>query len=193
MIIPNMTNAELRAFCETHHVCKEGAAWLKDRDLREALEDCPRPEWIEWFVGQLDNATAEGGEAPHMTDYYESTETAYRQYAAAQNRARKARNEVLEIASNEYNDKANQTYDEYAPAIRGAHSVKDRDAIVTRRTRALDAAYSELESNQRRAEGVYTSMMLPAKIKFLTALKAAIEITEKEGESEHHTGNEVSG
>ncbi len=191
MYLRNMSNAELRSFCEEHDVCQEGLDWLKDRDLKRALADCPRPDWIEWFIGKLDTH-AGNTDLDKLNQYFDETETAYRQYAAAERRARKGRNELLEDVSNGYSAKANTIFDEHAPAINAAHSLKDRDTAIARRTRALDAAYHELESGQQKAQAAYTSMMLPAKLKFLAALKASIVVYEVEGEYDNQS-NTLSG
>lgn len=179
MYLMNMTNAQLLSFCEDHEACKEGRAWVKDRDLKRALADCPRPEWIEWFIGKLDTSMAQPGK-DLLNDYYEATETAYRQHARAARKAVGQRNAILGEAAARYNLKTNAIYDEYAPLIMQAVSLKARDKVIEHRTRALDAAYGELESNQRAAEAAYTKMLLPIKLEFLARLKQALIVYDRD-------------
>lgn len=169
MNILNISSDKLDQFCQEHGACQEGIDWLKGRDLRKALEDCPRPEWIEWFVSKLPNTDA-------MDQYFDSTEAAYRAYAAGQRKAKSVRNALLEDATLGYSEKADRTYDDYSEAIRTARSVQERDKIITRRTRALDAAYSELELTNQRAQEVYEALMRPTRQKFLDALKASMTV-----------------
>ena len=45
-----MTNPELRKHLASRYACKEAMEWLGDRDSQQMWAECPRPDWLLWYV-----------------------------------------------------------------------------------------------------------------------------------------------
>ena len=43
----------LKAKLQARNACKEGIAWLDDRELSQAWQECPRADWMIWYVAPL--------------------------------------------------------------------------------------------------------------------------------------------
>lgn len=141
MRMKNLTNRDFLNLLNGLDACPEAVAWVEERDLRAAWQECPRADWMLWLLGKMAGKEGWPTRAQVAAAVCDCAETALKFVPAGEERPRRAISMARhylrgEAALDEVRaaaaavDAADAAYAAYAAAAIYAASAASADAAI---------------------------------------------------------------